>query len=121
MLQAVSSYAPPGKHTAILARVEETETAYGAARKWSKGFRWTFVVQEGPHAGKELVKVTGADLRDGTALGDLVNSLYGRQINVGESVDPIADCVGKQYQVFATPNGDGAVIATITLINLTKE
>jgi hypothetical protein len=102
--------APPGQHRVILTGVEETTGQFGGP-----AFRWVFTVQEGPHAGTELIKVTGTEPRLGTSLGDLLGQLYCRELRQGETLDPIADLLGKPFVAFAIPgsHSNGAVIQTI--------
>ena len=118
---AKAATAPPGSHVAKLDRAEPRESKYG--KRSSESIAWVFKLIDGEHAGKELVKLTGTELRLGTAFGDLVSALYGRAIKEGQSVDPVADCVGRRYQIFAEPGDDGigAIIRKITLTPNDKE
>ena len=100
---------PPGKHKAMLSEVQFVNGQFGPA------CRWVFAISDGPSHGMELLKLTGVDPRLGTNLGDLLASLYGRELRKGDTVDPASDLVGKSFEVFATPgsNGSGAVIQTV--------
>lgn len=101
--------APPGQHRVALTAVEETTGQYGGP-----ALKWVFAVRGGPHAGTELVKITGTDPRLGSTLGDLLCGLYGRSLVPGETVDPAADLAGREFDAFAVPgNGTGAVLQTI--------
>jgi hypothetical protein len=102
--------APPGQHRAVLASIEETTGKFGGP-----AYRWVFTVKGGPNDGTELVKVTGTEARLGSSLGDLLQQLYHRELRQGETVDPVADLIGKEFLVFAVPgnDGSGAVIQTI--------
>jgi hypothetical protein len=64
--------------------------------------RFTFTVTAGPHAGAEVVKTTGAELRPGTQLGDLL----GRELRVDESVN-LANLAGREFDAFAVPSQSG--------------
>jgi hypothetical protein len=102
--------APPGQHRVVLSAIEETTSQYGGP-----ALRWTFTVRGGPHDGSELLKVTGIELRIGSSFGDLLRQLYGRELQPGEVVDPVADLIGKEFHAFAIPgsSGNGAVLQTI--------
>lgn len=118
-----SALAPPGQHTTTLDRIEPTETCFGASKRWVEGWRWVFRVVSGDHADTELSVVTGREMRLGNRLGELINQMYGRTIQPGEEIDPIADLVGHRFDVFAIPagDGDGAIISKVTPITTEKE
>ena len=100
--------APPGRHRVVLAAVEETTGQFN-----SPALRFLFAVVGGPHAGTELVKTTGAELRLGTQLGDLVGQLLGRELRPDESVN-LAELLGREFDAFAVPgNGGGGVVQTV--------
>jgi hypothetical protein len=115
---AKAAIAPPGRHRCRLERIEPRESKYG--RRVSDAWAWVFQVVSGQYAGRELVRITGTDLRVGTSFGELAEALLGRPIQVGESVD-LDSCVGSEFEVFAVPgdDGNGAVVAKITPV--TKE
>jgi hypothetical protein len=101
--------APAGRRRAVLMGFEEIDGPYSRP-----ALRWTWRVEGGAHDGLELVKVTGTEFRLGTALGDLLEALYGRVLKEGDAVDLAADLVGKAFDVFAVPGqGSGAVVQTI--------
>jgi hypothetical protein len=86
----------PGTHRVRLDSVLEITNAIGLA------FQWIFRVVDGePDAGCVFTVITGREMRGGTSLGDLLDSLYGRKLAAGELVDPIGDFVDAEFQLVA--------------------
>jgi hypothetical protein len=111
----LASIGPPGRHVVELDSVTEIENDIGPA------LRWVFRIPNGPDAGRTYEKVTGREMILGTALGDLVEMLYGRKLAVGDSVDPIGDCVGKRFVLVARPGkSSGGVFHSISPISQEK-
>jgi hypothetical protein len=101
--------APAGRHRAVLMGFEEIEGPYSRP-----AYRWTWRVRGDAHDGTELVKVTGCEFRLGSALGNLLEAMYGRPLGEGETVDPAADLVGKTFEIFAVPGPlAGAAVQTV--------
>jgi hypothetical protein len=81
----------------VLDGVYEVETEYGP------GYRWVFRVKDGPHAGCVFERTTGQQMIGGTALGDLMDAMYGRTLAEGDDVDPLAHFLGKEFELVAKP------------------
>lgn len=94
---------PAGKHLVVLSDVEEIINDIGPA------YLWTFTIVEGqPHAGHIFERVTGRKLEGGTVLGDLLDAMYGRQLQKGDLIDPIGDHLGQEFTLVAQPSDNGA-------------
>lgn len=111
----LASIGPPGRHVVVLDAVHEVENDIGPA------LRWVFRIVDGPHAGRTFEKTTGREMMLGTALGDLIEQMYGRKLAVGESVDPLGDFTGKQFVLTARPGkSSGGVFHSISPVSQEK-
>ncbi len=99
---------PPGRHRVKLDSIQESEGKFGPT------LEWRFVIADGPHAGGYFVRTTGQDPTLGTVLGDMLEALYGRRLNEGDQIDPVADLVGQEFELFAVPgSGSGGVFQSV--------
>lgn len=87
---------PPGRHVATLDDVADITNEIGPA------YQFTFRVVDGPHKGCVFQTTTGRALMGGTALGDLLDQLYGRKLVEGDVVD-FAELIGREYELIARP------------------
>lgn len=86
---------PAGRHRVVLDSVFDVETEFGP------GYRWVFRIQEGEHAGCVFERTTGQQMIGGTALGDLMDAMYGKSLQEGDEVDPITDFLGEEFELVA--------------------
>ncbi|MHB8864400.1 MAG: hypothetical protein ACYC6N_18510 [Pirellulaceae bacterium] len=112
--QSVGSFigrvGPAGTHRVVLAAIDDVTNDIGLA------YRWTFRVVGGDHAGCIFVTTTGRALLGGTAVGDLLDMLYGRRLCEGDTVD-FAELIGREYDLIARPGkASGGVFHSITLV-----
>jgi hypothetical protein len=90
--------APAGLHHVKLDGVEEMKNDIGLA------YGWTWRVVDGEHAGCIIRATTGRELVGGSALGDLLDAMYGRKLQEGDAVD-LAYLMSRKYELVARPSG----------------
>lgn len=100
-LKVISTGPPPGTYSATFAGVEACQhDDYGP------GLRWQFAVSSGDAAGQIASRTTGVSPSRENACGRLVSGLLGRDLRVGEQVDPIT-LIGRSYIIVVSPAKNG--------------
>ena len=85
-----------------------------AARNLPPGAKWKFMVKEGPQAGQVTSRITSLATSPKSGAGQLIKSMLGRELGVGERFQPQA-YVGRSFTlvVKATPSGATRVDAVM--------
>jgi len=95
MLLAVSRLLPdPGSHVLVLSRIEEITSPLDPTKR---ALAFVFCDDE-----VEISKVTGVYLRKGESLAKLIESLLGRPIVSGDSID-LERFIGLSFEVTVGP------------------
>lgn len=70
------------------------------------GMAWDFVIEGGPHNGKETGRITGRSPSTKNSCGRFLRSVTSRFIKDGDEVD-LDPFIGKHYRVIVEPTQDG--------------
>jgi hypothetical protein len=82
-------------------------------RDFGPGFRWSWKITAGPHAGSFACRVTGDNPGPKNACGQMINALAGRTVGGGETVN-FGSYIGKRYTVIVVAvNDKGTRVETV--------
>lgn len=100
-LLVVSTGPPTGTYAATFAGVEACQHD-----EFGPGLRWKFAVTTGDCAGQIASRTTGTTPSRENACGRVLASLLGRELRIGEQVDPTT-LIGRSYIIVVAPAKNG--------------